>query len=393
MTEYRHAVRLLDRESSSKGRNRLGCHGAIKQRYAACEMTHWRPAHFFVAGGIRVVYDICSNVHYKYKPMGGSVESQPRLLDQMREVLRLNHLSYRTEEAYISWVKRFIVFHDKRHPKDLGAPEIRAFLSYLATQQQVAASTQNSALNALLFLYRAVLKQPFPQLEEIERAKRPRRLPTVLSREEVHVLLSKLSGPPHLMTSLLYGAGLRLMECVRLRVKDVDFAYHQITVRDGKGAQDRVTVLPRALVEPLQRHLAKVKLIHEEDLLEGCGEVYLPYAFDRKDPHAGTSWAWQYVFPASKRSIDPRAGVERRHHISEAVLQRAVKEALRRANVPKRGSCHTLRHSFATHLLEDGYDIRTVQELLGHKDVSTTMVYTHVLQRGGRGVHSPLDVR
>ena len=321
------------------------------------------------------------------------MESPPRLLDQMREVLRLKHLSYRTEESYVSWVKRFIVFHGKRHPKDLGAPEIRAFLSYLATHEQVAASTQNSALNALLFLYRSVLKQPFPQLEEIERAKRPRRVPTVFSRDEVHALLSRLTGRPHLMASLLYGAGLRLLECVRLRVKDVDFTYHQITVRDGKGAQDRVTMLPRALVEPLQRHLARVKLLHEEDLLEGYGEVYLPYAFDRKDPKAGSAWVWQYVFPAAKRSMDPRSGVERRHHVSEAIVQRAVKEALQRAGIPKHGSCHTLRHSFATHLLEDGYDIRTVQELLGHKDVSTTMVYTHVLQRGGRGVHSPLDLR
>ena len=321
------------------------------------------------------------------------MESQPRLLDQMREVLRLRHLSYRTEEAYISWVRRFILFHDKRHPKDMGAAEIRTFLSYLATHEHVAASTQNSALNALLFLYRSVLKQPFPHLEDIERAKRPRRLPTVFSRDEVHAILSRLTGMPHLMTSLLYGAGLRLLECVRLRVKDVDFSYHQITVRDGKGAQDRVTMLPRALVEPLQRHLARVKLLHDEDLLEGYGEVYLPYAFDRKDPKAGTAWVWQYVFPAAKRSIDPRSGVERRHHVSEAVPQRAVKEALQRAGIPKHGSCHTLRHSFATHLLEDGYDIRTVQALLGHKDVSTTMVYTHVLQQGGRGVHSPLDLR
>jgi integron integrase len=319
------------------------------------------------------------------------MESQPRLLDQMREVLRLKHLSFRTEQAYLGWVKRFILFHEKRHPKDMGAAEIRAFLSYLATHEHVAASTQNGALNALLFLYRSVLQQPFPHLEQIERAKRPRRLPTVFTRDEVHGILTRLTGMPHLMASLLYGAGLRLMECVRLRVKDVDFTYHQITVRDGKGAQDRITMLPRSLAEPLQRHLARVKLLHEEDLLAGYGEVYLPYAFDRKDPHAGTAWVWQYVFPASKRSIDPRSGIERRHHVSEAVLQRAVKEALQGASIPKRGSCHTVRHSFATHLLEDGYDIRTVQELLGHKDVSTTMIYTHVLQRGGRGVHSPLD--
>jgi integron integrase len=258
------------------------------------------------------------------------MESQPRLLDQMREVLRLKHLSFRTEEAYIGWVKRFILFHDKRHPKDMGAAEIRAFLSYLTTHEHVAASTQNGALNALLFLYRSVLQQPFPHLEQIERAKRPRRLPTVFTRDEVHGMLTRLTGMPHLMASLLYGAGLRLMECVRLRVKDVDFPYHQITVRDGKGAQDRVTMLPQSLAEPLQRHLARVKLVHEEDLLGGYGEVYLPYAFDRKDPHAGTAWVWQYVFPASKRSIDPRSGVERRHHVSEAVLQRAVQSVCRR---------------------------------------------------------------
>jgi integron integrase len=261
----------------------------------------------------------------------------------------------------------------------------------LAIQRKVAASTQNGALNALVFLSRHVLKQPFPELTDLERAKRPRRVPTVFTREEVHTILAQLSGTQHLMAGVLYGAGLRLMECLRLRVKDLDFAYHQMTVREGKGAQDRVTMLPRALAAPLQRHLAKVKLLHEEDLLQGYGEVYLPYAFDRKDPHAGTSWGWQYVFPASKRSVDPRTGVERRHHVSEIVLQKAVQHAIHRSGIQKRGSCHTLRHSFATHLLEDGYDIRTVQELLGHKDVSTTMIYTRVLQCGGRGVHSPLD--
>jgi integron integrase len=243
----------------------------------------------------------------------------------------------------------------------------------------------------LVFLYRHVLKQPFPGLGEVERAKRPRRVPTVFTMEEVTTVLAQLTGVHRLMASLLYGAGLRLMECVRLRVKDVDFAYHQITVRDGKGQQDRVTILPQSVDEALQRHLAKVQLLCEEDLAEGYGEVYLPYALARKYPHAGTSWVWQYVFPASRRSIDPRSGIERRHHLSEAVLQRAVKHAIHQAKIPKRGSCHTLRHSFATHLLERGYDIRTVQELLGHKDVSTTMVYTHVLQRGGKGVRSPLD--
>lgn len=319
-------------------------------------------------------------------------DTKPKLLDQIRDVLRLKHMSYRTEEAYLSWVKRFILFHDKRHPKDMGAQEIRAFLTHLAVQEKVAASTQNNALNDLLFLYRHVLKQPFPELGTIERAKRPQRLPTVFTREEATAVLGQLQGTNRLMANLLYGAGLRLMECVRLRVKDIDFAYHQIVVRDGKGAQDRVTMLPRAMEERLKPHLTQVKALHEADLLDGYGEVYLPYAMARKEPHAEKSWLWQYVFPAGKRSQDPRSKVERRHHVSESVLQKAMQEAIRRAGVPKRGSCHTLRHSFATHLLENGYDIRTVQELLGHKDVSTTMMYTHVLQRGGQGVRSPLDL-
>ena len=305
--------------------------------------------------------------------------------------MRLKHMSLRTEQAHVSWVKRFILFHDKRHPAEMGADEIRAFLTYLAVQGKVAASTQNGALNALVFLYRQVLKQPFPELEGLERAKRPRRIPTVFTAEETQAMLAQLYGAPRLMAGLLYGAGLRLMACVRLRVKAIDFAYQQITVRDGKGAQDRVTMLPQSLQQPLHHHLAKVPLLHEEEVREGYGDVYLPYAFERKDPNAGRSWLWQYVFPASKRSIDPRSGIERRHHLSETVLQRAVKDAIRRAGIRKRGSCHTLRHSFATHLLENGYDIRTVQELLGHKDVSTTMIYTHVLQRGGKGVRSPLD--
>jgi integron integrase len=319
------------------------------------------------------------------------MESKTKLLDQARLVLRLKHRSYRTEIAYLSWIKRFILFHQKRHPKDMGAPEIRAFLAHLALHEQVAASTQNGALNALLFLYRHVLKQPFPDLDEIERAQRPQRLPPVCTREEAHAVLTQLSDLPALMASLRYGAGLRLMACVRLRVKAVDFAYHQITVRHGKGGQDRVTMLPQSLHAPLQRHLARVQLVHQEDLAAGYGEVHLPYAFARKDPPAGTAWEWQYVFPATKRSIDPRTGVERRI----MCLWRAPKsgETHIRQVGPKRGSCHTLRHSFATHLLEDGYDIRTVQELLGHKDVKTTMLYTHVLQRGGKGVRSPLDPR
>ena len=321
------------------------------------------------------------------------MEPKVKLLDQMRLVLRLKHMSHRTEETYVLWARRFILFHHKRHPKDMGAQEIRNFLTHLAVHDQVAASTQNVALQALVFLYRAVLKQDFPALGDIERAKRSRQVPVVFTREEVSGVLAQLKGMPSLMASLLYGAGLRLMECVRLRVKDIDFASHQLTVHDGKGAQDRVTMLPQSVEPALQQHLERVKLLHQADLLEGFGEVYLPYAFAHKDPGAGKSWAWQYVFPASRRSRDPRSGMERRHHLSETVLQKAVKEAIQRASLHKRGSCHTFRHSFATHLIEDGYDIRTVQELLGHKDVSTTMIYTHVLHRGGKGVRSPLDPR
>jgi integron integrase len=301
-------------------------------------------------------------------------------------------MSIRTEEAYMGWVRRFILFHHKRHPKEMGTEEIREFLTHLAVHDKVAASTQNGALCALLFLYREVLKQEFPDLGEVEWAKKPRRVPNVFSVAEVQAVLAQLDGTRWLMASLLYGAGLRLMECLRLRVKDVDFAYQQLTVRNGKGEQDRVTMLPKAVQESLKRHLATVELLHQGDVAEGYGEVYLPYALARKYPKAGTSWVWQYVFPASKRSIDPRSGLRRRHHVSEAVLQRAVKNAISRAGIAKQGSCHTLRHSFATHLLEAGYDIRTVQELLGHKDVSTTMIYTHVLQRGGKGVRSPLDM-
>ena len=272
------------------------------------------------------------------------MESKTKLLDQMRHVLRLKHLSIRTEKAYVQWAKRFILFHHKRHPADMGAPEIRAFLIHLAVEGQVVASTQNVALQALLFLYCDVLKQPFPELGDIEHARKSRRVPVVFARQEVTRVLAQLVGTPHLMASLLYGSGLRLMECVRLRVKDIDFAYHQVIVRDGKGAQDRVTILPQSLEEALQRQLAKAKLLHAEDLAAGYGDVYLPYAFVRKDPHAGTSWEWQYVFPASKRSLDPRSGRARRHHLSETVLQKAVKYAIRQAGLDKRGSCHTLRY-------------------------------------------------
>jgi integron integrase len=317
--------------------------------------------------------------------------AQPSLLEQVRACIRLRHYSIRTEEAYVNVIRRFILYHKKRHPREMGQNEIRQYLSHLATDEHVAASTQNQALAALLFLYREVLQVDLPLIEGVERAKRPQRIPIVLTTEEIKRVLAQITGTHHLMASLLYGAGLRLMECVRLRVKDLDFDYRQIIVRDGKGEKDRRTILPAPLMETLQHHLARVRLQHEEDVRQGYGRVYLPYALERKYPNAATDWVWQYVFPASKLSVDPRTGERRRHHASEDRLQKAVKEALRRSGVEKRASCHTLRHSFATHLLEDGYDIRTIQELLGHADISTTMIYTHVLNRGGRGVRSPLE--
>jgi len=317
--------------------------------------------------------------------------AQPKLLDQVRDAIRTRHYSIRTEEAYIYWIKEYIFYHNKRHPKDMDKPEINQFLTHLAVNKNVAASTQNQALCALLFLYRVILGKNIGWLDGVEKAKKPQRLPLVFSRKEVKAILSAIEGRKWLVASLLYGAGLRLLECLRLRVKDVDFEYNQITVRDGKGEKDRVTILPVAVQEPLRNHLEKTKTLHERDLKEGFGAVYLPYALERKYPHANRQWAWQYVFPADKRSIDPRSGIERRHHLSERVVQDEIKNAIRKAAIHKPGSPHTLRHSFATHLLEDGYDIRTVQELLGHKDVRTTMIYTHVLNRGGKGVKSPLD--
>jgi integron integrase len=316
---------------------------------------------------------------------------KPKLLDQVRHTILRKHYSLRTEAAYVNWIKKYIFFHNKRHPAEMGAREMEQFLNFLAVEKKVAASTQNQALSALVFLYREVLKQGFDWMENLERAKRPARVPVVLTENEVRRLLAHLDGQNWLMASLLYGSGLRLMECARLRVKELDFEYRQITVRDGKGSKDRVTMLPESCIEVLRRHLLKVKNRHEQDLDEGYGDVYLPFALERKYRNCGTQWAWQYVFPAPKRSIDPRSGKERRHHVDEKVLQRAVSSAVRKARITKSASCHTLRHSFATHLLMNGQDIRTVQELLGHKDLSTTMVYTHVLNRGGRGVRSPLD--
>ncbi len=317
--------------------------------------------------------------------------SPPKLLDQVRAVLRARHYSRRTEETYVDWIRRFVHFHGLRHPRDLGRVEVEAFLTHLAVDLNVAASTQNQARAALLFLYREVLAVPMDEPWDVVVAKAPGRLPTVLTKVEVRALLAHLSGVDRLMAELLYGSGLRLMECIRLRVKDVDFAQRQVLVRDGKGAEDRVTMLPMGVIPALQEHLRMVRELHRQDLAAGFGAVYLPYALERKYPDAAREWAWQYVFPADRISLDPRSGIHRRHHRDESALQKAVRSAVRAVGITKHASCHTLRHSFATHLLENGYDIRTVQELLGHKDVKTTMIYTHVLNRGGLGVRSPLD--
>jgi len=299
----------------------------------------------------------------------------PRLLQQLRDAIHRLHYSPRTEERYVHWVKRFIYFSGKRHPALLGPAEVTAFLNHLANERDVAAATQNQALSALLFLYKEVLAKPLPWLDELDRAKRPVRVPTVLARDEVRRLLAAMSGAKWLMASLLYGAGLRLRECLKLRVKDIDFGYRQILVRDGKGAKDRVTILPAALIEPLKAHLHATKELHQRDLRDGCGHVELPHALARKYPKAQYEWAWKFVFPSHKLSVDPKTGIIRRHHVYENYLIRGLGRAVRAARIEKHVSCHTLRHSFATHLLEGGYDIRTVQELLGHADVSTTMIY------------------
>ena len=332
--------------------------------------------------------------------------SKLKLLDQVRREIRLRHYSLRTEEAYVDWIKRFLHFHKAkaaphpsgsgeasgwRHPRDLGAAEVRQFLEHLAADRNVAAATQNQALNALVFLYHGVLKIKLGELGEYLRANKPGRLPVVLARPEAQRLLAALPGTHQLIGQLLYGTGLRLLECLRLRIKDVDFARNQVTVRDGKGFKDRVTMLPDKLKDELQRHLERVKLLHEQDLAQGGGRVYLPYALAEKYPNANREWAWQYVFPAKTVSTDPRTGERRRHHVHENAVQKAIKEAVRLAGLSKPANCHCLRHSFATHLLEAGYDIRTVQELLGHKDVATTQIYTHVMQKPGLGVRSPLN--
>lgn len=324
--------------------------------------------------------------------MNTSINPAPKLLDQVRGKIRLKHYSIRTEQAYLDWIKRFIVFFDKRHPRDLGAAEVEAFLTHLAVVGKVAASTQNQAKSALLFLYKEVLEAELPWLDKVEKAKAPKRLPVVLTREEVQKVLARLEGTNWLMASLLYGTGLRILECLRLRVKDVDFSRKEILVRDGKGFKDRVTMLPERLAPVLRTHLERVKALHEQDLQAGYGAVYLPYALERKYPSAAREWGWQYVFPSARLSTVPRSGEVRRHHVQDQAVQRAVRQAVRQAEIAKPATPHTLRHSFATHLLESGYDIRTVQELLGHSDVSTTMIYTHVLNRGGKGVTSPLDM-
>lgn len=321
----------------------------------------------------------------------GTGAKEPRLLDEVRRRLRLKHYSLRTEQVYLGWIRRYILFNNKRHPRQMGGVEVERFLSDLAVRGGVAAGTQNQALSALLFLYREVLGLDLPWLTDIVRAKRPRRLPTVLARDEVQRLLAAMDGRPWLLASLLYGTGMRLMECLRLRAKDVDFARNEITVRNGKGGKDRRTMLPRSLVEPLQREIERARSLHQHDLAQGFGETRLPHALARKYPRAARDFGWQFVFPSMQRSIDSLDGVERRHHFDDAVLARALRRACKRAGIDKPVSAHTLRHTFATHLIEGGYDIRTVQELLGHKDVSTTQIYTHVLNRGGRGVLSPLD--
>jgi len=314
-----------------------------------------------------------------------------KLLDQVRDVLRTRHYSYRTEKTYIEWILRYIRFHDIKHPANMGAAEIEAFLTYLAVERSVAASTQNQALAALLFLYREVLSVNLSWLENFRPAKKSSRVPVVLTKDEVKTIIGQIEGTNWLIANLLYGAGLRLNEALRLRVKDIDFGFQQIVVRDGKGGKDRFTVLPTKLIEPLQNQLEAARTLHEQDLHRGLGRVLMPFALERKYPNAAAEWCWQYAFPSKSLSVDPRSGRRGRHHVSPSSLQKAFKDALRKSRVVKNASPHTLRHSFATHLLHDGYDIRTIQDLLGHKEISTTMIYTHVLQNNRLGVRSPID--
>ena len=320
------------------------------------------------------------------------MEKPPRkLLDQVSDAIRVKHYSLRTEKTYVDWIRRFILFHKKRHPKDMGAEEIQAFITHLATERTLSASSQNQALSAVMFLYRHVLQKEIDIPADTIHAEKSKNLPVVLTHQEALAVIGEMSGVPQIMAKILYGSGLRLMECLRLRVKDIDFGNHQIIVRDGKGEDDRSTILPDSLIPTLHDHLKNVKLIHQKDIKDGFGEVYLPYALARKYPNASKEWNWQYVFPALSRSIDPASKKTMRHHADPSVLQKAIRQAAKAAEIQKTVSPHAFRHSFATHLLQSGYDIRTVQELLGHKDVKTTMIYTHVLQRGGLAVKSPLD--
>ncbi|MDI6697000.1 MAG: integron integrase [Anaerolineales bacterium] len=315
-----------------------------------------------------------------------------KLLDQVRDAIRLKHYSYRTEQVYVEWIMRFTLFHGKRHPKDMGAEEIQAFLTHLAVEKHVAASTQNQALSAIRFLYRHVLNLDILISSDLIHAEKSKTLPVVLTHQEAMAVIRQMNGTPQLMAKLLYGSGLRLMECLRLRVKDIDFSNQQILVRDGKGEDDRVTLLPLSIIPDLRLHLRSVFAVHQSDLRAGFGEVYLPYALARKYPNAAREFIWQYVFPASTRSTDPMSKKTMRHHADPSVLQKAIRQAAKAAGIQKPVSPHTFRHSFATHLLENGYDIRTVQELLGHKDVKTTMIYTRVLNKEPKAVRSPLDV-
>jgi len=319
-----------------------------------------------------------------------AIVKQPKLLDQVRSAIRTKHYSYRTEKSYIHWIRRFILHHNKRHPNEMGEEENTQFINQLATREKASASTQNLALCAIIFLYKNIIKQEIGDLQ-ILWAKKPKRLPVVFTRSEVKRVLDQFRGTNWLMANLLYGAGLRLTECLQLRVGDIDFEYKQITVRNAKGEKDRVTMLPEKIIEPLKKHLKNVKLLHEKDVKNGYDSVYLPYALERKYPNAGRELCWKFIFPATKISTDPKTGIHRRHHIYENVLQKAVKVAIRKAGITKHASCHTFRHSFATHLLERGQDIRTIQEWLGHKNIETTQIYTHVLNKGVLGVKSPAD--
>ncbi len=316
---------------------------------------------------------------------------KPKLLDQVRTACRVRHYSLRTEDAYVDWIRRFILFHGKRHPLEMGTLEINAFLSHLAVERSVAVSTQNQAFAAILFLYQKVLESDPGRIEGVIRAKRPKRLPVVLTKPEVRLVHAQLADTYLLIAQLLYGAGLRILECLRLRVKDLDFQRREITVREGKGNKDRRTMLPVSLIPALVQHLDRVRVLHQRDLERGYGMVHMPHALDRKFPGSDKEWIWQFVFPSRCLSVDPRTGIKRRHHAHEGAVGREITAAVKRSGIAKRATSHSFRHSFATHLLEDGYDIRTVQELLGHEDVSTTMIYTHVLNKGGRGVKSPLD--